>query len=192
MPERKSLIAFVSGVAAGIGLATLEEKFPTEKYETLVPLSRKLVALDLTLEFVFMRFAKIYSHHWHWRNFKRNPETENFGIYLNGSSRGNTSGNPFYGAIAHLGGRPDGYIINAVTKNPDTSDRDGYFVGIRDPGSKYDKLCILKVTKPVFFLAGPDEGCFAYAFDENGCPLPLKQLSELTHRNNMPQGIRVL
>jgi len=65
-------------------------------------------------------------------------------------------------------------------------------VGFRNPNEERIRLCGLKKAGPVMFLAGPDDGCIVYTFNENLQPLPVKQFSALTHRNNLPKGVRVL
>ena len=184
MAERgKSALLFGLGVAAGIGLAVLEEKYPTEKYETVDPLPLHFRALDLALEFAVMRFIGVYSHRWHWRNIDRNPDTEEFGVFLKGSSRGTSSHILFPGLRAHLGGRPEGYVIDINRDDPRTPPgTKTYSVGFRDPGGENDRVGILEISVPVFFLAGPDEGCLAFALDKVGQPLPIKKQENPRHR----------
>ncbi len=69
-----------------------------------------------------MRLLDVFSHHWHWKNIEYKSEFDGYGINLSGAPLGNPHNNPFFGVIAHLGGRPYGYIVEAENS------KDGYFL----------------------------------------------------------------
>lgn len=76
------------------------------RYQTspALPLIYKIA--DEILEIFAMRFLDVFSHHWHWHNIEYKSEFDNYGISLRGAPYGNRHNNPFFGVIAHLGGRP--------------------------------------------------------------------------------------
>lgn len=189
-----SFAAFAAGFAVGTGLiVTLEQKFPQHRYQTIAPLPLRYKMADAVLEFTFMRFKKILTHNWHWKDIGYNPEYDKFGVFLEGAPSGNSSHIPFFGLIAHLGGRPYGYLIDLDRNALKTSSMLPRFtIGFRNPGASSIRSCILELTRPVMMLAGPDQGCIAYAFDRNNQPLPLVQVSGLIHRDKLPKGSRVL
>lgn len=156
------------------------------KYKTHPTLPLIFRIADEILELLAMRFLDVFSHHWHWQNIKYNPEFEGHGISLKGAPSGNPHNNPFFGVIAHLGGRPYGYIVEAENS------KQGYFLGFKHPGSNHMRRCNIKLTGPVMLLTGPDDGCITFAMDQNGNPLKLNLLSDLIHRKHKPDNTRIL
>lgn len=191
---KKEISAFSLGLAIGTGLiVALEHKFPKHRYQTTDPLPLRYRIVDTVLEFIFMRFRKILAHNWHWKDIHYDPEYDKFGVFLKGAASGNSSNTPFFGAIAHLGGRSYGYLIGLNKTVLESSLPSPTFtIGFRNPGAKTVRVCSLKQTKPIMMLAGPDSGCMAYAFDKYGQPLLLAQLSPLMHRSKLPPNTRVL
>lgn len=191
--RKRGFAAFAAGFLLGVGVEILECKFPRHKYETTEPLPLGFRILDNVLEFSVMRFIKVYSHRWHWRNIKYDPKFDEYGVPIEIAPSGNPDNIPFYGVIAHLGGRPYGYLVD-LDRNAlePSSELPRFTIGYRNPRSNNIRLCTLEQTKPVMLLAGPDQGCTAYAFDKKNQPLPLVKLSSLMHRNQLPSDIRVL
>lgn len=195
MLEKRTVLLFGLGVAIGTSLAHLKDKYPERKCETVFSLPLPLKVLDAVLEFGVMRFIGVDSHDWHWRKMRLKEEVEGFTLFLRGSSKGNPSHIPFHGLIAHLGGRREGHLLGIDWKDPRTPPNvDRYLIGYIPFGAKYVSVCGLtkQASESVMFLAGPDEGCRVLAFNKNGLPLPIKKLSELTHRSDRPKGVRVL
>lgn len=156
------------------------------KYKThpTIPLIFRIA--DEILELLAMRFLDVFSHHWHWQNFDYNKSFDEYGIYLKGAPRGNPHNNPFFGVIAHLGGRPYGFVVEAENS------KDGYFLAFKHKGSSHLRRCNIRLTGPVMLLSGPDEGCTVFAMDKNDNPLKTKQLSDLIHRKDKPKEVRIL
>lgn len=154
-----------------------------QTYPTL-PLIYKLA--DEILEILAMRFLDVFSHHWHWQNIEYDSKLENFGVYLTGAPSGNPHNNPFFGVIAHLGGRPYGYIVEAENS------KDGYFLAFKHPGTNHMRRCNIELKAPVMLLTGPDNGCTVFALDKSNKPLKLTILSDLIHRKDKPKSIRIL
>ena len=156
------------------------------KYQTNPTLPLIFRIADEILELLAMRFLDVFSHHWHWKNIEYDPKFEEHEISLKGAPSGNPHNNPFFGVIAHLGGRPYGYVVEAENS------KDGYFLGFKHPGSSQMRRCNIKLTEPVMLLAGPDDGCAVFAMDESNNPLEIKQLSPLIHRRDKPKSVRIL
>ncbi len=156
------------------------------KYKTHPTLALHFRILDEILEIIAMRFLDVYSHYWHWRNIPYSSEFDKYGITLKGAPYGNPHNNPFFGVIAHLGGRPFGYVVEAEDY------KDGYFIAFKFKGSNHLRRCNIVLREPVMLLTGPDNGCLAFAMDKNGKPLKLRKLTEMIHRKDKPAGIRIL
>ncbi len=156
------------------------------KYKTQPKISWYYRLADDILELLAMRFLDVFSHHWHWQNWEYNKTFDNFGIKIKGAPSGNPHNNPFFGVIAHLGGRPYGYVLEAEYA------KKGYFLAFKHPGTDHFRRCNIKLTTPVMLLSGPDNGCTVFAMDENNNPLKLKILSELIHRKDKPREVRIL
>lgn len=156
------------------------------QYQTYPTLPLIFKIADEILELLAMRFLDVFSHHWHWQNIEYKEEFKNHGITLKGAPTGNPHNNPFFGVIAHLGGRPYGYVVEAENS------KQGYFLGFKHPGSGHMRRCNIKLTTPVMLLTGPDNGCTVFAMDQNNNPLKLNQLSDLIHRKQKPAEVRIL
>lgn len=192
-PDFRDLTPFVLGVTLGIAGSYLKDKFPSARYETNPDLPFHLKIADFILEHTAMRWLRIHSHHWHWRKISYSKPFDNHELFLEGAPEGNPTNNPFFGAIAHLGGRPFGHLIGpdqtAITQ---AQRQQGYFIGFSHyPGEEIFRAN-LKQYQPLMLLSGPDRGCYAYAMDADGTPIKLKNYSGLMHRNNLPPGFRVL
>lgn len=185
MAERSlDLKPFLFGALVGSGIALVEKKFPQAEYKTYPSIPLKFKAADKALEFSFMRFIGVFSHHWHWENREYNPEFETYGLYLPPAPSGNLHTNVFSGVIAHLGGRSYGYVVGTEVQP--------YFIGFRHMNSDQIRRCKLELNKPVMLLAAPDDGCIVYAIDKDNRPLKILQRSGLIHRRDKPSDIRIL
>lgn len=186
---------FILGAAVGVMgaavISSLENIYPRYRYQTVPDIKLPFKVADVVLEETFMRFKKIYAHHWHWEDVQFDPKLKEFGVFLEGAPIGNPQNNPLFGAIAHLGGRPLGYLMDIDRENPELENKE-FFVGFNWPGAQHLRRCKLKLSRSFFLMAGPDNGCIAYAMDENGNPLHLKKMSDLIDRREMPPGVRVL
>ncbi len=156
------------------------------KYQTHPTLPLKFRIADAILEILAMRFLDVFSHHWHWQNIEYKKDFDEYGIYLKGAPSGNPHNNPFFGVIAHLGGRPYGYILEAEKSKA------GYFLGFKYTGSTRIRRCNIQLQGPVMLLSGPDNGCTVFAMDQNNNPLKINQLTGLIHRKDKPKGVRIL
>lgn len=155
------------------------------KYQTLPTLPWFFKLADEVLELLVMRFLDVFSHHWHWQDFPYDSKFNEYLVPLEGAPSGNPHNNPFFGVIAHLGGRPFGYIVNS--KNPE-----GYFIGFKHPGTNYFRRCSIKLNQPVMLLTGPDKGCSVFALDKDDNPLKIELLSDLIHKKYKPKKVRIL
>lgn len=183
---RKNSLPFLIGAAIGTGAAYLWDKYPRRNFSNNPKLPLRFKVADYVLEAIAMPHLEVITHHWHWNNIPHKPEFEEYEVNLKGAPSGNPHNNPFFGVIAHLGGRPYGYIVNV--ENPEK----GYHIGFRNPNGSVIRRCSIELKEPVMLLTGPDDGCTALAMDKFGNPLKLKMLTEQIHRNNKPPGIRIL
>jgi hypothetical protein len=185
---KRNAFPFLSGTIIGAGYMLLENKYPAKTLQTNPDLPLKYKIADRFLEKLFMRFLDVYSHHWHWNNMPYNEKFNDFGVLLQGAPSGNPHNNPFFGVIAHLGGRPYGHVVEAERQDKEKP----YRIAFKHPWSNHFRICSIEVNEPVMLLTGPDEGCIAFAIDKNGTPLKLNDLSGLIHRKDKPAGVRIL
>lgn len=186
---------FILGAAVGVmgaaAIRYLGKTHPGYSYETVPNIPKYLKIADRIGE-PFMQLKKIYAHHWHWEDVVFDSQFKGFGVFLEGAPIGNPQNNPLFGVIAHLGGRPLGYLMDINREDPRTQGVKDFFVGFNWEGAEHMRRCKLKLSQPFFMMAGPDNGCIIYAMDRYGNPLPLNQLSDLMDRKDMPPGIRTL
>lgn len=183
-----NFLTFFTGAFLGAGVVALEKTHPRISLRTSPNLSLKFKIADSILEFLAMRFLDVFSHHWHWQNITYDRQFDNQGIVLNGAPYGNPQNNPFFGVIAHLGGRPWGYIVDAERENSD----EPYFIAFHHPWAREMRRCNIELKGPVMLLSGPDNGCEVYAMDKYGQPLEIKQITDLIHRKDKPVDVRIL
>jgi hypothetical protein len=183
-----NFFSFFAGAFLGAGITVLEKTHPRISLNTFPSLPWKFRIADSILEFLAMRFLDVFSHHWHWQNVAYSNNFDNLGIRLKGAPYGNPQNNPLFGAIAHLGGRPWGHIVEAVRENPE----EPYFIAFHHPGSNEMRRCNIELKSPVMLLSGPDNGCEVFAMDKNNTPLTLISLTNLIHRQDKPAYVRIL
>jgi hypothetical protein len=187
--------SFLLGTVVGLAGVALVQEFrtfePGYTYATFPEIPTHFKLADRLIE-PFMKRKRIYAHHWHWEDIPFDARFKEYKQVLPNAGVGNPQNNPFFGAIAHLGGRPLGYLLDLDREDPRTQGVKDFFVGFNWDGAEIMRRCKLKLTKQFFMMAGPDTDCNVYAMDETGNPLPLKKLTGLIHRNTMPAGVRIL
>lgn len=118
---------------------------------------------------------QVFSHHWHWKKIPYKKEFDEFTLKLPGIEDSISKDLPFQGAIAHMGGRLYGYLIEADTNHPSyqNTNTDIYF-GFRQPWqSEHINVLEIPLENKSLALAGKED-CFIYLLDQNLKPIPAK------------------
>jgi hypothetical protein len=174
-----------------------------KKYSSYRPVHPILEALDRFLDATFMRIgflSQVYSHHWHWRKIPYDKKYDKFSFFQKGVRESVPTNFPFQGAIAHIGGRLLGYLIEPDLTHPAfPKNSSKIYFAFRQPWQEKNiKVLEIPVEGKSLSLAGKED-CFIYLIDENQNPVPLKVFEDeitkkpkLIHRKDLPKDVWVI
>jgi hypothetical protein len=174
-----------------------------KKYSSYQPVNPILKALDRFLDATLMRvgfLSQVYSHHWHWKKISYDKKYEKFSFFQKGVTRSIPTNLPFQGAIAHLGGRLLGYLIEPDFSHPEFPKKSSkIYYGFRQPWQEKNiKVLEIPIEGKSLSLSGK-ENCFIYLIGEDQNPVPLKvtvdettKKPKLFHRKSLPKDVWVI